>query len=78
VVAGDFDALRSTSVLASEHFWRDPRQKAQSRNLSSSILALGVDAALADRIRHAVDRQHVRGDAVIDVVCLSIANHIVE
>src|ERR1019366_10189882 len=36
---------------------------------------LGVDSALADGERHAVDRQHVGRDAVVDMMGLGIAHH---
>src|SRR6266702_7491649 len=39
---------------------------------------LGVNATLADGIRHPVDRQHIRGDAVVHVMRLRVANHIFE
>ena len=41
-------------------------------------VVLGVDSALADGVGHAVDGQHVGGDAVVDAVGLGVAHHIVE
>ena len=39
---------------------------------------LGVDSALADRVRYAVDGEHVRRDAVVHAVGLGVADDIVE
>ena len=39
---------------------------------------LRVDSALANCVRHAVNRQHIRGDAVVDVVRFGVADHIFE
>src|ERR1039457_3909955 len=39
---------------------------------------LGVNAALADSVRYAVNRQHVSGDTIVDVVSLGITDHIFE
>src|SRR5579864_3003895 len=41
-------------------------------------MSLGVDPALPDCVRHAINRQHVGGDAVVHAMGLGIANDIVE
>jgi len=46
-------------------------------SFQSSIL-LGVDATLADGIRHAVDRQHVGGDAIVHAVSFRVPDNIIE
>src|SRR6266700_786625 len=40
--------------------------------------ALRVDPTLPNRIRHAVNRQHVSSDAVVDVVSFGVADNIFE
>ena len=40
--------------------------------------SLCVDTALPDGVRHAINGQHVRRDAIVDVVGLSVANHVVK
>src|SRR5581483_1378616 len=47
-------------------------------HLASHGTRLGIDAALANRIRHAVNRQHVCRDPIVHVVSLSVANHVVK
>src|SRR5271165_3746004 len=39
---------------------------------------LRVDAALLDGERNAIDRQHIGGDAVVDVVGFGVTDHILE
>src|ERR1700722_2794829 len=40
--------------------------------------SLGVNAALADGVSHAVDGQHIGGDAIIHFVGLGITHHVAE
>src|SRR6266478_8227038 len=37
----------------------------------------GVDAALLDRVRHAVDGEHIGRDAVVHVMRLRVPNHVI-
>src|ERR1700677_29939 len=39
---------------------------------------LGIDPALADCVSHAVDRQHISGDAVIHSMSFGVADNIIE
>src|SRR5262249_46679884 len=39
---------------------------------------LCVNSALADRVRHAVDREHVGGDSVVDPVGVCVTDHVVK
>src|ERR1700690_3777258 len=39
---------------------------------------LGIDSALANRVRHTVDRQHIRGNPVVHAVSFRVSDHIVE
>ncbi len=59
---------------------RNKKRTAVQRSVSWLRYAtkLCVDAALLDGERHAVDGQHVGGDAVVDVVGLGVADHVVE
>lgn len=54
---------------------RPPDEEALFRVLSRQS---GVDAALADRVRNAVDREHVGRDTVVNLVGLSVADDVVE
>src|SRR5438128_6272734 len=45
---------------------------------AAGLGALSVNSALADRIGHAVNRQHVSGDPVVHAVGFGIADHIPE
>src|SRR5262249_4062262 len=40
--------------------------------------SLSIDAAQLQYRGHTVDRQHVRRDAVVDLVCLCVAHHLIE
>ena len=42
------------------------------------LTPLRIDAAHSDRMRHAVNRQHIRRNAVVDTVGLGVANHFLE
>src|SRR6185437_15719116 len=42
------------------------------------VFSLSVNATLADRVRDAINRQHVGCDAVVNFVSVGIANDIVE
>jgi len=46
--------------------------------LAGLLTSSGVDSALADSIGHAVNRQHVGCDAIVDVMGLGVANHVAE
>src|ERR1700728_3667236 len=60
---------------------RDNESKQNGQNQNPKLLhnaPSGVDAALPDGVGHAVNGQHVSGDAVVDPVSLGVTNDIFE
>src|SRR5271170_5912505 len=43
---------------------------------STSEIRLGIDSTLADCVRHAVDRQHISRDPVVDTVRFGVPHNI--
>ncbi len=72
-----------TREHVADHDAKPPRN-GQAADLSqgqcrrASLRDLCVNAALPDRVCDAVNRQHIGGDAVVDVVSFSVAYDVVE
>jgi hypothetical protein len=78
ILAGDAGQSLSAFLAVSWQFRasRAPMLRRLCRAWEADFLR--VNAALPDRVRHAVNRQHVSGDAIVHVMGFGVAHDIFE
>ena len=68
----------TTRTLANETTSNSVKTAARFLQIDFKGFSLGVNTALADSVRYAVDGQHVGCNAIVDAMGLCVAHHVFE